>query len=103
MRGEVVKKKRKGQKRREERGDRSHLCFFRSKAERGYRKLFVVACLGGSLSVWGHDLTWSAILFQRYYSSAQPHAKPSKESQPAGSGTLRERTGGVLKLLGEEM
>lgn len=49
MQRDAVQEKRKGQTRREERGDRSHLGSFRSKAESGYRELFVVACLGASL------------------------------------------------------
>lgn len=45
--------------------------------------MFVVACLGGS-QCGGHGLTWPAIFFRQYYTSAQPHAEPSKVSQPTG-------------------
>lgn len=84
----MVKENRKGQKRGEERGDRSYLCYFRSKAESGNRKLFVVACLGGSLSVWGHGVTSPAILFRRHCASIQSRAKPSKESYKLWPGTV---------------
>lgn len=49
--------------------------------------------------MWGHGLTWPAILFRRYYTSTQPHAEPSKVTQATGPGMIfLERRCGVANF-----